>query len=100
MNYLLATYSNSTDTGQGLVGALIIFLMVCFCLVIWLIPALVASIRHHHNLGAIWCLTIFLGWTFIGWVIALVWAFTNAPVQSSPIVVSNNTFPAPPAEKL
>jgi hypothetical protein len=41
------------------------------------IPAIVASCRHHNATGAIIVLNIFLGWTFIGWVIALVWASTN-----------------------
>jgi len=29
------------------------------------------------NMDAILILNLFLGWTFLGWVIALVWAFTN-----------------------
>ncbi|MHA7686671.1 superinfection immunity protein [Corynebacterium evansiae] len=38
---------------------------------------IVASNRKHSNSGAIACLNIFLGWTFIGWVVALVWSFTD-----------------------
>ncbi len=44
---------------------------------IYLIPTVVASQRHHNNSGAIGALNIFLGWTFLGWVIALVWAFSD-----------------------
>jgi hypothetical protein len=39
-------------------------------------PAIVASARKHHNTLAIFVLNFFLGWTFLGWVVALVWAFT------------------------
>jgi hypothetical protein len=42
----------------------------------YFIPALVASRRHHHNAGAIFVLNLFLGWSVVGWVAALVWACT------------------------
>lgn len=50
---------------------------VCFALIIYLIPAIVASQRNHANMLAITWLNILLGWTFLGWVIAFVWACTN-----------------------
>jgi hypothetical protein len=43
----------------------------------WLAPAIVAFARHHHNRWAITALDVFLGWTLLGWVGALVWALTN-----------------------
>ncbi|EPY7042218.1 superinfection immunity protein [Klebsiella pneumoniae] len=55
-------------------GGVILFLIL---LVVYFIPAIIASNRKHSNSGAIACLNIFLGWTFIGWVVALVWAFTD-----------------------
>jgi hypothetical protein len=42
--------------------------------VIYFVPALVAQSRTHKNSPAILLLNIFLGWTFIGWTVALVWA--------------------------
>jgi hypothetical protein len=38
--------------------------------------SLIALTRHHLNAGPIAILNIFLGWTFVGWVVALVWCFT------------------------
>lgn len=32
---------------------------------------------HKKNVGAILTLNLLLGWTFIGWVVALVWAMTH-----------------------
>jgi len=32
--------------------------------------------RHLHERTAITLLNLFLGWTFIGWIIALIWAIT------------------------
>ena len=40
-------------------------------------PSLVAYERRHNNLAAIIATNIFLGWTAIGWVIAIIWAFTD-----------------------
>ena len=43
-------------------------------LVLYFLPAIVAELRGHRNMMAIWIINIFLGWTGIGWVIALVMA--------------------------
>lgn len=41
---------------------------------LYFLPTLVAGMRGHRNQDAICVLNLLLGWTFIGWVIALVWA--------------------------
>lgn len=47
------------------------------CLGAWYItPGVIALIRDHHQTLAIWVLNIFLGWSMLGWVGALVWACT------------------------
>jgi phosphotransferase system glucose/maltose/N-acetylglucosamine-specific IIC component len=38
----------------------------------YLFPALVAWTRRHHQRQAITALNLLLGWTFVGWVVALV----------------------------
>jgi hypothetical protein len=45
--------------------------------VIYFLPALVAWGRHHRNGLAIFVLNLLAGWTAIGWLVAIVWAFTN-----------------------
>lgn len=49
---------------------------------LYLIPAIMAFVRHHHNRFAILLLNALLGWTFLGWVAALVWAATYAERQT------------------
>ena len=44
-------------------------------LFVYFIPSIVG--RHKRNAGAIFVMNLFLGWIFIGWVIALVWAVTK-----------------------
>ncbi len=41
---------------------------------IYFLPSIIAGCKGKKNAGAIFILNLFLGWTFIGWVISLVWA--------------------------
>jgi len=54
-----------------------VIILLFFVLVIYFIPTCVANSNHKENTTAIFLLNLFLGWTFVGWVIALVWAATK-----------------------
>ena len=43
-------------------------------LLIYFAPSLIAGKNGKKNTTAIFALNFFLGWTFLGWVVALVWA--------------------------
>lgn len=45
-------------------------------LALYFLPTITAHRRGHHQSLAIGLLNLFLGWTFLGWVVALVWAAT------------------------
>ena len=55
-------------------GGLIILLISA---IIYFIPSIIANNRNHRQSTAIFLLNLLLGWTFIGWGAALVWAVTN-----------------------
>mgnify|MGYP001331189541 CR=1 FL=1 len=55
----------------------ITFLTFFILLVVYFIPAVVAFWRKKQNKAAILALNLFLGWTFIGWVVALVWSLSK-----------------------
>src|SRR5258707_12765787 len=38
------------------------------------VPTLAANSNRHRNRAAIGMLNLLLGWTFVGWVVALLWA--------------------------
>ena len=40
----------------------------------YFIPGIVASARHVPNQASVWIINIFLGWTLVGWVVALAMA--------------------------
>jgi hypothetical protein len=71
--------SSSSDAVAGFIGLIFLFFRFSICVLLWLLPGFIVNIRKHHNRGAIWAVTLLCGWTFVGWVIALVWAFTNPP---------------------
>jgi hypothetical protein len=50
-----------------------------FVIGFYFMPAIIAAVRHTHNSTGILLLNIFLGWTLIGWVVALLMAICSAP---------------------
>ena len=51
---------------------------------LYLLPAIVAMVRGHHQTLAIGTLNLFLGWTAVAWVAAFVWALTSDVAKSRP----------------
>jgi hypothetical protein len=52
-----------------------------FGFVIYFLPSIIALARSKRDLLAIFLLNLFLGWSVIGWVVALIWAAKHdAPV--------------------
>jgi len=48
--------------------------------VFYFLPTILAFARNKRDTAAILLLNLFLGWTMIGWVVALVWAVkTDVP---------------------
>ena len=48
---------------------------ICIGVLLYFVPTAVG--RHKVNVRAIFVLNLFLGWTCVGWVLALVWACTK-----------------------
>ena len=49
-------------------------LIIIFIFGLYLLPSLISFLRRNKNWLAIFLLNLFLGWTGIGWVVALVWS--------------------------
>lgn len=50
---------------------------IIFVLTVYLVPTMVAVARRHVNAMPILLTNLYLGFTGIGWIIALIWAFSN-----------------------
>jgi hypothetical protein len=49
--------------------------MVLFGLIIYLLPIVIGALRHKTNLTPLLLVDILLGWTGIGWIFCVYWAF-------------------------
>jgi len=63
-------------------AAVIVFVM-------YFLPAIIAFMRGHASRWGILLLVLFLGWTAIGWFIALIWSASSGGSTQN-IVVNNN----------
>ena len=74
-----------TDNGSAIATAVIAVVMFIFSLALYLLPGFIATARDLPNQGSVWVINIFLGWTFIGWVVALAMAVAgNRPSTQFP----------------
>jgi hypothetical protein len=68
--------------------------MMLVLLAMYFLPSIVALVRHRHNTGAILMLNLFLGWTCIGWVVAMVWAASSTPPTT--VIIQQQPAEQPP----
>lgn len=66
----------------------------------YMVPLLIAIKRKHPQVAAIGVVNIFLGWSFLGWVIALTWSLTNENGSASPIPPRRSVAPVTPPSPL
>lgn len=79
---------------QGL-APLEFIILLAFGLPLFLIPTIVAFIRNNHNKAAIAVINIFLGWTGIGWIVALIMAVSDPNPNRQNIVVTQSVVNNP-----
>jgi Superinfection immunity protein len=65
------------DTGAGVGAGLIVLFVISF--VFYWVPTVVALVRAVPNRASVIVINLFLGWTLIGWVVALSMAVRTKP---------------------
>lgn len=58
-------------------------------LVIYFIPRIIGFIRGHASKLGIFALNLFLGWTMILWLVALIWSLSNKSSSQNVTVINN-----------
>ncbi|HEX8038027.1 MAG TPA: superinfection immunity protein [Chryseosolibacter sp.] len=64
-------------------------ILILGAFVLYFLPSIIGYSKA--NAGAIFVLNFFLGWTLIGWVVAIVWAMTVDPPK--PVIPHTYTPP-------
>jgi len=81
--------------GVALIGLILLFsilIILGFC--IYLIPTIIALKSDHPNKTAIIALNVLGGWTFIVWVVSLVWALSKTEEKAPQVVyIQENSEP-------
>jgi ribosomal protein L40E len=55
--------------------------LAIFLVALYFLPTLIAAVRNHHNFTPVLLVNLLLGWTVIGWVVALIWSSSHVPRQ-------------------
>lgn len=73
-------------------------ILVLILIGLYFLPGIVASARGAKNAAPVWVIDIFLGWSLIGWVVALAMAFgqTKEEAERARTVIISSTAPMAP----
>jgi hypothetical protein len=63
---------------------------VVLALALYLIPTIIAVSKKMPNVGSIIVINVFLGWTFVGWIVALAMACGSAHPKTAQVIIQNN----------
>jgi hypothetical protein len=69
-----AKLNSSKETSAMMLPAIFFIPFFGFGFVFYFVPSIVAFARSKRDVLSIFLLNLFLGWTLIGWIVALVWA--------------------------
>lgn len=85
--FLLSFWLIAIDDPGAALGVVSLVLLLVLCVAVYFLPSIIAKARHHHNQTPIVLVNLFFGWTAIGWIVALIWAFTS-PAPNQVVVVN------------
>lgn len=58
----------------------------------YFMPSVVGAIRKVPNLGSVMVINLFLGWSLIGWVVAMAMAARSVPSATSQTIIIQNAL--------
>ena len=65
------------SSGDPAGAVILILVLIVVGIALYFLPTFIAHRRHHHQFTSILVLNIFLGWTFIGWVVCLAMSLSS-----------------------
>lgn len=58
---------------------------------LYFLPTIIATARKNSNTIGIFLINFFLGWTLLGWIGAIIWAFSSGAKQTPTVIVHNTS---------
>jgi hypothetical protein len=83
----------------GLAGFVLGIIVIGAAAGAYLLPTLIAVIRHVPNAGSVAVINILLGWTFVGWVAALAMSVRSQTPPPPPPVRAFGEYPELPGRR-
>ena len=78
-----------TSDGNAVAGGLAVLLFLLIVAAFYFIPTIVAFVKKTPNKISVLVINLFLGWSFIGWVVALAMALRDSPAPQQVIVYTS-----------
>jgi hypothetical protein len=78
------------EQAMGSMGTLELASILLLATILYLLPLAVAALRNTKQARHIALLDIALGWTVIGWAVALVWAVLDRPIEPLAVLADPN----------
>ena len=83
---------------ESVFATVVVTELVAMSAAMYVLPVIIGCIRRVPDLGSVIVINILLGWTLVGWVVALALALRSAsPPQPTVQVVQHAPLPPPPA---
>jgi hypothetical protein len=90
---LLAVFTSLVGSGTNTAAMVATVVFFPTAIALYFFPSIEAGIKAHRSKMSIFLVNLFLGWTLVGWVVALAWAHKNpesvtvvaAPEPSDPV---------------
>jgi hypothetical protein len=81
---------------ESMLAPVALTVIAVLCAGMYLLPALVGWARHVPDIGAVAVINVLLGWTLLGWVLALAMALRTVSPAAPFVQVVQNAPAAPP----
>lgn len=86
---VIGASSSRSNAGVGVV-------LIIILIGIYMLPTIVGAVRKVVNIGSVFAINLLLGWTLVGWAVALAMALRTNPPHAYPGWQSpNSTLPPP-----
>ncbi len=72
------------SAGITAAGVLVVIFGVVVGIGVYMLPTIIGSIRKVVNVGSVFAVNLLLGWTLIGWAVALAMALRTNPPYAYP----------------